>query len=114
MRPLRVIKPKESHDLTPSPAPPTVRNNQLDEGRGRGGNTNSDRKGCASPPTGTTRPPRVLARGDKVDPKTLPVNKGQLITSQPGDKDSPIFLQLTKLTAQPPAQTRKDWDEIPS
>lgn len=34
----------------------------------------------------------VLARGDKADPETLVVSKGQLITSQPGDKDNPIFL----------------------
>lgn len=47
----------------------------------------SDRK----PPSHT----HVLARGDKVDPKTLAVNKGQLITSQPGDKDTLIFLPAT-------------------
>lgn len=71
-----------------------VRNNQPDERRGRGGNGNSDRKGCASPCTGTNPSPQVLARRDKVDPKTLAVNKRQLITSQPGDKD-PIFLLCT-------------------
>lgn len=34
----------------------------------------------------------ILAREDKADPKTSTVNKEQLITSQPGDKDTPIFL----------------------
>lgn len=45
--------------------------------------------------TSYRKPPlHVLARGDKVDPKTLAVNKGQLITSQPGDKDTPYFCPL--------------------
>lgn len=82
---------RESLDLTPNPKLPVVRNNQPDERRSRGGNSNSDRKGCASPRTGTTPLPHVLVRGDKLDPKTLVVNKGQLVTSQSGDNGTPTF-----------------------
>lgn len=35
--------------------------------------------------------PQVLASRDKGDPKTLAVNGGPLITSQPGDKDPYFF-----------------------
>lgn len=35
--------------------------------------------------------PQVLARRDKVDPRTLAVNGGPLITSQPGDKEPYFF-----------------------
>lgn len=40
--------------------------------------------------------PQVLARRDKVDPRTLAVNGRPLITSQPGDK-STIFLLCVRL-----------------
>lgn len=56
--------------------PPPVRNNQSDERRGGGGNGRSDRKGCASPQTGTKTSPNVLATRDKVDPENLGGQQG--------------------------------------
>lgn len=44
--------------------------------------------------------PQVLARRDKVDPKTLAVNGGRLITSQPGDKD-PYFFSVHDRSTHP-------------
>lgn len=53
--------------------------------------------------------PQVLARRDKVDPKTLAVNGGPLITSQPGDKDHisslctiSLHIRHRKLSSFPP------------
>lgn len=47
--------------------------------------------------------PQVLAKGDKVDPKTLVVKGGLLITSQPGDKE-PYLFSVRDQSTQP---TRK-------
>lgn len=80
-----VTQPRESLDLTPTPKPFTT----------RGGEQSVPSRGEAKEETATGRAvlcvtsyrkTHVLARGDKVDPKTLAVNKGQLITSQPGDR----------------------------
>lgn len=51
--------------------------------------------------TSYRKPPlalHTLARGDKADPETLVVSKGELITSQPVGKVIPIFLPLTLST----------------
>lgn len=60
--------------------------------------------------TSYRKPPHILARGDKVDPKTLVVNKRQLITSQPGDKTPPLpppppLLLLHRLQSYRPHST---------
>lgn len=71
-----LTSPPTPTSLPPPFKPPTVRNNQSDERRGRGGNRRSDRKGCASPRTGTEPSPNVLPTRDKVDPENLGGQQG--------------------------------------
>lgn len=76
----------------PNTSPPVVGNNHPDERRTEEETATGRAVLCVTSYRKPSPPPHVLARGDKVDPKTLAVNKGQLITSQPCDKDTPIFL----------------------